>query len=380
MKSYRVASFNVENLLHPGVYYTGRDDSAPYDGALFDQKIRWIGSILDEARADLVGFQEVFSYEAIKSAVAASRHLNGAMIVAPGIEAGENIRPRAAGGMEASGPNLALASRFPVLSAEAITDFPATVNLTIPLELNGVVKSETKLNVHRFERPILKARVTLPGGVNATVLVAHLKSKRPKFLEGENPADPVVQALGRIRSLIVRSMEAVALRAIVVNILDNLDGEVGEPLILFGDLNDDVSSVTTQTVAGEEPAQFLRPEIRRRDWDIQLYSVHDLQEALSYRDVSYTHIYNGRHELLDHIFVSQEFVRQFPQRLAIVANTRIFNDHLLDKKWVVENDRPSIIIDGKRMWLPSLRSDHGVPVTEIEIVAPLSTQGEQTKG
>mgnify|MGYP000867889395 CR=1 FL=1 len=67
MKSYRIASFNVENLLHPGVYYTDRDDSAPYDAALFDQKVSWIGSILDEARADLVGFQEVFSYEAIKS-------------------------------------------------------------------------------------------------------------------------------------------------------------------------------------------------------------------------------------------------------------------------------------------------------------------------
>ncbi|HOY80339.1 MAG TPA: hypothetical protein PLN33_21175 [Hyphomonadaceae bacterium] len=57
----------MENLLHPGVYYTDRDDSAPYDAALFDQKVSWIGSILDEARADLVGFQEVFSYEAIKS-------------------------------------------------------------------------------------------------------------------------------------------------------------------------------------------------------------------------------------------------------------------------------------------------------------------------
>lgn len=369
MKSYRIASFNVENLLHPGVYYTGRDDSAPYDAALFDQKVSWIGSILDEARADLVGFQEVFSYEAIKSAVAASRHLSGATIVAPDIEAGENIRPRAAGGMEASGPNLALASKFPVLSAEAIADFPSAVNLTIPLESDGVVQAEAKLNVHRFERPILKARVALPGGVNATVLVAHLKSKRPKLLEGENAADPVVQALGRIRSLIVRGMEAVALRAIVVGILDNVDGEVGEPLILFGDLNDDVNSVTTTTVSGEEPARFLRPEVKRRDWDIQLYSVHDLQEALSYRDVSYTHIYNGRHELLDHIFVSQEFVRGFPKRVATVANTRIFNDHLLDQRWVVESDRPSITIGGKRMWLPSLRSDHGVPVTEIEVAA-----------
>jgi endonuclease/exonuclease/phosphatase family metal-dependent hydrolase len=165
-------------------------------------------------------------------------------------------------------------------------------------------------------------------------------------------------------------MEAVALRAIVVQLLDNLDGEAGTPVILFGDLNDDLDFVTIQVIAGEEPPRFLGHEQKLQEWDILLYSVHDLQEALSYRDVSYTHIFNGRFELLDHIFVSREFVRQFPKRIASVANTRIFNDHLQDERWLVQQDRPSIMIGDQKMWLPGTRSDHGIPGTEIELISP----------
>lgn len=370
MKSFRVASFNLENLLHPGVFYTGRSDSAPFTPELYAEKIRWIAGILDEGRADLVGFQEVFSFQALKDAVARSSSLAGATVIAPGIEHDENITPRQGGGFEASGPNVALASRFPVLSSELIADFPAAVNPAVPLERKGVIEDVVRVDITRFERPVIKARIALPGNVEATVLVAHLKSKRPKFLTGEDASNPVVQALGRIRSLIVRGMEAVALRAVVVQLLDNVDGERGMPVILFGDLNDDLDSVTTQVVSGEEPPRFLRREQKLRDWDVLLYSVHDLQEALSFRDVSFTHIFNGRFELLDHIFVSQEFVRQFPKRIASVANTRIFNDHLQDERWLVENDRPSTIIGGTKMWLPGTRSDHGIPVTEIELGAP----------
>lgn len=368
MNSYRVASFNAENLLHPGVFYAGRPDAAPFDEALFERKVSWIASVLDAGRVDLVGFQEVFSFDAVSAALSRSQHLADAHVVAPGIQAGENIRLRADGKLEATGPNLALASRFKILEAAAISEFPSSVELTIPLERGGLVAEVARVDIDRFERPILKARVLLPGEHPATVLVAHLKSKRPKFLKDEDQRDPVVQALGRVRSLVVRALEAAALRAIIVGLLDNTDGERGEPLILLGDLNDDLNAVTTQAIAGEEPPRFLRDEQKLREWDVLLYSVHDLQEALSYRDVSYTHIYNGRYELLDHIFVSQEFVRQFPKRIAQVAHTRIFNDHIFDERWSAERDAPAVIVDGKRLSLPGARSDHGVPVTEFESV------------
>ena len=92
-----------------------------------------------------------------------------------------------------------------------------------------------------------------------------------------------------------------------------------------------------------------------------MYSVHDIQGAQSYRDVSYTHIFDGRYELLDHIFVSQEFVRQYPDRIAEVRNTRIFNDHIFDERLSAPGLQPAT---SKKA---PLRNDHGIPVTEISM-------------
>ena len=164
-------------------------------------------------------------------------------------------------------------------------------------------------------------------------------------------SDPIIQACGRIRSLIVRAAESVALRQLVVTVMKNSS----KPVILFGDLNDDLPSVTTQTIAGEEPFRYLSPAKKKEAWDVFLYSVHDIEEQESYRDVSYTNIYNGRYELLDHIFVSQEFYHRNPDYIATVCNTRIFNDHLRDERRVVNAGS-----------YPSPKSDHGIPVTEIK--------------
>ena len=64
---------------------------------------------------------------------------------------------------------------------------------------------------------------------------------------------------------------------------------------------------------------------------ILLYNVKDIQALQSYRDVYYTHIYNGHYGSLDHILVSEEFVRPNPQHIAWVENVQVLNDHLVDE-------------------------------------------------
>lgn len=68
----------------------------------------------------------------------------------------------------------------------------------------------------------------------------------------------------------------------------------------------------------------------------------------------YTDIYNGRHEVLDHILVSQELVRQFPEHIGYVLNARVLNDHLVDETLTFE--RKTRIV-----------SDHGIPVAEVRL-------------
>lgn len=347
---FRVATFNVENLLLAETRFAGRTDK-PYTAEQYRDKISWIASILDAGRPDLIGFQELFSRKALDEVVELSRHLKPAgevNIYAPDLEGDANFTANG----EARGPFCGLVTRFELGQKEKIVDFPDDVALSV--KCGDEAEAETvALPIKRFQRPVLRVEVMLPREgkepVKAIVFVAHLKSKRSQFLPGEDKEaqkDPVLQAVAQTRSLILRAAEAVALRSLVVKATQgNRD-----PVFVLGDLNDDLTSVSTQIIAGDRPLRGVHPQI----WDRLLYSAHELQEEHSFRDASYTHIFDGHYELLDHVFFSEEFYPRNRERLGDVKITRIFNDHLLDERLTTAIERG-----------PSLRSDHGIPVTEI---------------
>ena len=54
---FRIGSFNLMDLVLPGLPYYSRD---PYSQDEYEQKLKWIGSQLHRMEAQIVGFQEVF--------------------------------------------------------------------------------------------------------------------------------------------------------------------------------------------------------------------------------------------------------------------------------------------------------------------------------
>lgn len=344
MASFRIATCNAANFNYPGLRYAGRAgaDGAPISQASYDHKVKWLSGLLDTALVDLVGLQELFHRQAVDDLVAATKRFAGARVYAPDLA--DNVSNG-----EARGPFCGLVTTFDIVSASAILQFPASVTGRFQVPRSDTDPGTVDVGVAQFQRPVLQVRVRLRPDVVATVFVAHLKSKRELYLPGEQAGDPVAQALGGARSLIVRAAEAAALRALVVAASTGND----EPIIVLGDLNDDLPSVTTQLVAGDDPT-FLRGDRKTAAYDRLLYSVHDIQERSSHRMVNYSHIYDGRYELLDHIFVSQELVAQNPAHVAEVRNTRMYNDHLFDSRLTSDRDDNAVST-----------SDHGIPVTEI---------------
>jgi len=160
------------------------------------------------------------------------------------------------------------------------------------------------------------------------VLVAHLKSKRPKFLEDangvtiEDTTDPAVQALASLRSLVMRASEALALRLKVVELLHRTQ----LPLVLMGDLNDSPHSVTTQLIAATSQVAYDKGA-----YDHALFSAWDVQgEAAMRRDVAYSHIHQGYPEVLDQVLVSEQFVAASRGAIGDVRRVEVFNDHLFE--------------------------------------------------
>lgn len=327
----KVGTFNVLNLARLGERPYPDDD--PYSEAEFDKKADWIAEQLRRMGADLVGFQEVFHEDALREVCRRSGRFDNGTVVAPDADG-------------VSGPQLGLATRLSLAEpATTVTDFPAGLDVAV----EGLA-----LPVGTFSRPILRARVVLDpaSGRTATVFVVHLKSKRPILAPEAPEHDPREEALGKARSLIRRAAEAAALRFLL---LDEIVGN-SQPTIVLGDLNDGVRAVSTDIVMGDSPSRFWPPAAgdKQAYWDRLLYSAHEISARKSGRDVSYTHIFSGHYENLDHILVSQEFYDRNPQRIAEVSNLRYFNDHLFDSQ--LSNDRRDRIV-----------SDHGQLVAEIRL-------------
>lgn len=342
--NFRVASFNLLNLVRPGVRYY---DLPLHTEVEHEQKIKWIAQTLDRSQADIVGFQEVFSSSSLQAAVATAQYFpDQAQVLSPGAESENNEELG-----KALRPKVGLATRFQIMRHESIKEFPSSADFQIPSKSPDGVEQLIDVPIKQFERPPLRAEILIPEtDITIIVYVAHLKSKRPIYKEGEDRENPTHRALGSLRAQVIRSLEATALRArLVLDIEKNR-----QPLIVLGDLNDTVESTSTQSIAGQAPHFRWPAKIKRMYWDTLLYSTNTIQTRQDLKDFGYTHIHHGKRDVLDHILVSQEFYHRNSKRIGKVTYQHIYNDHLFD--WSLTGREPNRVM-----------SDHGVPVAEIEL-------------
>jgi endonuclease/exonuclease/phosphatase family metal-dependent hydrolase len=331
MSRFNVGTFNVLNLALPGQVTYSND--RPFSPEEYQAKITWIGGQLRRMDAEVVGFQEVWHQDALREAVQA------------GAPEGKSLEVRVAT-QEQKKPQVGLATSLEIVQTVTHQEFPDGFELTV----SGIASP-----IKAFSRPVLQADLRLPAGQELTVLVAHLKSKRPLVDEGHQ-AEAKSLALGSARALMVRAAEAYALRCILLKLMQGTE----RPVVLLGDLNDSAQAVTTMIVSGTPPIHHLPPQEKQAIWDVLLYNAFDIQARQNTRrDVSYSHIFNGYYDTLDQIYVSQEFSRLNPRRLGEVEYVHYFNDHLVDR--TLSRERPDRI-----------QSDHGQVVATLRLTEPAS--------
>ena len=342
--NFRVASFNVLNLVRPGIRYY---EQRPFSEEEHEDKLDWIAQIIKKADPDIVGFQEVFSDSSLQQAVAkAENFAKDASVISPGASSSENEEDG-----KAIRPKVGLATRFKIVSYKSITNFSNLIDIDLPIQLPDGKEKVIEVPISKFERPPIRAVIQIPHKeTNVIVYVAHLKSKRPVYKDDENSNDPVHQALGAMRAQLIRSVEAAALRAMIIEDIK----KTRQPLIVLGDLNDIVESISTQIVTGQHPDFRWSSKSKKKYWDVLLYSTNTIQTRQDLKDFGYTHIHRGKRDVLDHILVSQEFYHRNPKRIGKVTYQHILNDHLFD--WSLTSREYNRI-----------QSDHGIPVAEIEM-------------
>lgn len=272
-----IATWNVENLFVPG-----SAEPADRHGA-FDAKLAFLAQTITALNPDVLALQEVggeAALQALQAVVPAYQH-------------------RQIGIGDARGIACAFLSKLPLQNVTNIVDFPEPVVALGATDQNGAPLT-------RMGRGALQVRVT-KAGFSTDLISVHLKSKlltypaangRPRFTPRDENERAQVAALALLR----RTAEAATVRIATNALIENNDVNA---IAVLGDFNDSPTAASTQIFQGPDGSELDTRGFDMQDAgdDARLWNL----APLIAEDRRFSRIHRSQGELLDQIFVSQEF-------------------------------------------------------------------------
>ncbi|NVK29412.1 MAG: hypothetical protein HWE20_00315 [Gammaproteobacteria bacterium] len=355
-----IANFNLRNWIRASsdieqyyFYSPGRHNY--YSAAQFKEKSAWVQQQLIALDADIVAFQECFDETSLLACIRGTDgHADSKLITAP---LDEKTRETQGSQVVFNAPRVAIAYRSTWRCTHWVAHQRFPENLALQTKVSDGSNRDWRMDLqcndtplNQFNRAVIEAHFESSQYPEQRICVfaAHLKSKRPLAanLDGDlDLAQYVIEdAVGRARSLMIRTIEACAIRALTAN---QIAKDPSVPVLVIGDLNDSPRSVSTHIAGGDEVPSIhsdlvedhdQRQRQRMKLGDYQLHSALEMQTRKSHRDVLYTHVYNGHYDVLDHVFVSNHLVPKWmrdrhggtQQSIGRVGSLRVYNDHLLN--------------------------------------------------
>lgn len=278
MATLRVMTWNVQNLLAVGA------EGAPRTTAELNAKIRTLAAVIDDARPHVLALQEVGDERVVA-------RLQSAL--------SWTMPHRALGIPDERGIRVGFISKRVVRSPRLITSYASGL---LPVQIGDDPRGPAgPQTMNQLGRSALQIGVR-SGGRTVRIVNCHLKSKLLSYPGGRFfPRTEDERARFGSYALFRRAAEATTVR---VWLNDQLAGQgADEPVVLCGDMNDEVEAATTQILNGPTGSEigtrgFASPD--RGDGDRMWNLAPLIPEAQRY-----TRIYRGRGEMIDHVFVSR---------------------------------------------------------------------------
>ena len=343
----RVATFNLFQFLEPPNHWYERKDNgkSTYSETEWADKRKWIKAQLERMDADIVGFQEIFSEDALRTLLAEAGYPNFKVVGAP---IPDEDDPEVF-----FNPVVGIATR----AEYNLTSFE---EVTVDDDLRDFLPVQDDF---KFSRTPIRAEVSSPDFGDMVVYVCHLKSKRPEMDEIEYPdAMPwrermfdTMQKLsrGHVSSMLRRGAEAAA---IYLRVSDELFADEKKPMIVLGDLNDKLDSVALQSITMGGRI-FEVGGVKKHQWPAEAKHARHrfkLNEAYNMLDTELdaerpgTHYFDKHWSTLDYVLLSDVFSRFSRNCIGTVEEVDVLNDHIVADG--VGNQR---------------QSDHGQVVVQI---------------
>lgn len=334
MTRLRFATLNLQNLQLPHEAMHPR--SKAYGATEYDRKLAWLADVLKRLDADVIGMQELWSPRCMQQLLDKAGLTATHTLIVDGV-------PNAVG----QEITTALAVRKPcvALGHAFVSQFPPGFTLRKRPQPKPAPDYEMAIEMARFSKPVLRCEVRPPQGDPILVFVAHLKSRLPIELDGEETLDgtirPHQRAVGEVLATVRRTVEAGALRVLIEQA--TLAG--ARPVVVMGDVNDSPGSRTHAILTGEPPLMPDDPVPSAHRGEAALYSPTSFLDPRGPAALRPTFMHFGRYEAFDQIFVSAHFHPHSRRRQWAFRGLRVLNDHLDER----EGDDAQRIV-----------SDHGI--------------------
>ncbi|MEJ1237453.1 endonuclease/exonuclease/phosphatase family protein [Chryseolinea sp. T2] len=281
---FTLMTWNLENLFRPA-----QADSSDVKQA-YQLKLQLLGAVIAQHDPDMIALQEVGGLEPLSDLQAAcsGNYPHAEVSLFP----------------DDRGIRVAVLSKKAIVEREDLVDFPPGP----ACDINNLTAGGGTIPIVRMGRGALRVRVAHNGGT-IDVIAAHLKSKlltfpRPGGNSAFSTSDERERAQVAGIALMKRSAEAVTLRT---RISDFLKGNKTNPLILAGDFNDVPEAQTSLILCGPPGSEIGTRGFDQTDAgdDQRLWN---LTNAITDPARRFSRIHNGRGEMLDQIFVSEELL------------------------------------------------------------------------
>lgn len=357
---FKIATFNLFNYLEPpNAFY---EFERIYSAEQWQKKQRWVKDYLNEYQPDIIGFQEVFSIESLKSLVNEQGYNYFETVDTPHIE-DDFIYTH---------PVVAIASRYPIIDIYAVKK-DAELAQTIGLS-----------HEFSYSRSVLRATINVPHIGHVDCYVVHLKSKRSIIEYDEknkfhSPEETILESLkaqvaGSWGATIQRGSEAALL---MIEMLSRRES-TGYPILLMGDFNNNLSdgilshllTHNLRFISSQESDKYLAKYCLYDAWDLfqkvlNNDSISPLEKDPQSDDENNcalvsdknrqvrqpTHYFAGNGSVLDYILLSCEFDASYHDSLYQVSNHQTYDRHLIN---------PMFDRDGES-------TDHGVVLVTLTL-------------
>jgi len=322
----RVGTFNLYQFVKPPfACYTRKNK---YNNRQWLEKTTWIKQQIINMECDIIGFQEVFSKEALRDLL---RELGFTYF-----QTADDAKLSKTTPNKYISTTVAIASKYPIKTlSEVIIHAPS-------------LKYHGDEDTFAFSRVPIKATIELPNTQHIVVYVTHLKSNRLNAFEKVFQKYHTLHEKKEHIKNVLNEKHSKALKQRLLessSLFYDIKYSDETPSIILCDLNDKEYSPTIEALCNAQYHDENEEGLLLYDAYYE-HNAHNIQQGEKAKRKATSYM-RSKGNVLDYIFITKHFLKTHEATIAVVTDYHVFDTHLETYKngSVIQSDHAQVVCE-----------------------------------